>query len=152
MSGLSFGGFTTLVAAQQVSRFDAAFALVPGGAAALDPRGISIPTLVVGAERDRVVGFPESQAAYARAVGPRYLVELLGGNHLSAVGDCFNHDLNVDLCVPGDISQDDAHRLILRYALPFFRRYLQGHRPAGRKLLREVPGVTLVAEPRRGTS
>jgi len=150
MSGLSFGGFTTLIAAQQDPRFEAAFALVPGGAEALDPRGISIPLLVVGAERDRVVGFPESEAAYARAVGPRYLVELLGGNHLSAVDDCFNHDLNLNLCVPGDISQDDAHRLILRYALPFFRRYLQGDRAAGKKLLREVPGVTLLADPHRG--
>jgi predicted dienelactone hydrolase len=149
MSGLSFGGFTTLLSAQQEPRFDAAFALVPGGAAVLDPRGISIPTLVIGSERDRIVPFPESEAAYERLVGPRYLVKLLGANHLSAVDDCFNQDLHLDLCVPGDISQDDAHRLILRYALPFFRRYLRGDHAAGKKLLREAPGVTLLAEPRR---
>jgi predicted dienelactone hydrolase len=149
MSGLSFGGFTTLLASQQEPRFTASFALVPGGAAALDPRGITIPTLVIGSERDRIVPFVESEAAYARLVGPRYLVELLGGNHLSAVDDCFNSDLNVDLCIPGDISQEDAHRLILRYAQPFFRRYLQNQRPAGRQLLKEVPGVVLTAEPRR---
>jgi hypothetical protein len=55
----------------------------------------------------------------------------------------------MSLCVPGDISQDDAHRLILRYALPFFRRYVRHDRPAGRMLTRQVAGVTLEAEPRQ---
>src|SRR5262245_289912 len=148
ISGLSFGGFTTLTLAQQEPRFTAALALVPGGTAALNPRGISIPTLVIGAERDMVVGFPESEKAYELLTGPRFLVELLGGNHLSAVDDCFNHDLGVSLCVPGDISQDDAHRRIVHYALPFFQRYLRHRRSAGRALVRPIPGVRLQAEPR----
>jgi hypothetical protein len=38
-------------------------------------------------------GFAESQKAYERLAGPRFLVDILGGNHLSAVDDCFNHDL-----------------------------------------------------------
>src|SRR5262245_8522913 len=85
MSGLSFGGYTTLLAVQREPRFIAAFSLVPGGVEALDKTDITIPTLVIGAERDMIVGFPESQAAYARLAGPRFLVEVLGANHLSAV-------------------------------------------------------------------
>jgi predicted dienelactone hydrolase len=149
MSGLSFGGWTTLFAAQQEPRFRAALVLVPGGADLLPPGGIAIPTLVIGSERDTVVPFHESEKAYDRVTGPRFLVELLGGNHLSAVDDCYSADLGLSFCVPGDISQEDAHRLILRYALPFFRRYLRNDRAAGRKLVRSVPGVVLQAEPRR---
>jgi len=150
MSGLSFGGYTTLLAVQREPRFTAAFSLVPGGVEALDPGDIPIPTLVIGAEHDTIVGFPESQEAYQRLAGPRFLVEVLAANHLSAVDSCFNQQLGVSLCVPGDISQDEAHRLILHYALPFFRRYERGVRSAGHVLVRPTPGVVLTAEPQRG--
>src|SRR5262249_47890169 len=126
VAGLSFGGFTTLRAAQQEPRLRAALALVPGGTMALGSDDIVIPTMVIGAERDRVVGYPESEKAYARLAGPRFLVEVLGANHLSAVDDCVNHDLGVSFCVPDDIAQDAAHELILHYAVPFMRRYLAG--------------------------
>jgi predicted dienelactone hydrolase len=149
IAGVSFGGFTTLLAAQLDPRFTAALPIVPGGAEAVRPGAISIPTLVIGSERDMVVGFAESEVAYQRLGGPRFLVELLGGNHLSVVDDCFNHELGVSFCVAQDISQEDAHRLVLRYALPFMRRYLRGDRAAGRPLVRSVPGVVLQAEPRR---
>jgi predicted dienelactone hydrolase len=152
MSGLSFGGYTTLLAVQREPRFIAAFSLVPGGVEALDPGDISIPTLVIGAEHDAIVGFPESQKAYERLAGPRFLVEVLAANHLSSVDSCFNQQLNVSLCIPTDISQDDAHRLILHYALPFFRRYVRGVRSAGRVLVRPIPGVVLTSEPKRSTS
>jgi len=51
----------------------------------------------------------------------------------------------LDLCRPNDIAQGDAYRLILRYAVPFFRRYL----PDERQLVKQVPGVMVTAEPRR---
>ncbi len=148
MAGLSFGGYTTLRAAQQEPRFDAALSLVPGGTAALDAAGISIPTMVIGSEHDQIVGFAESEKAYALLHGPRYLVELLDANHLSVVDECFDRERNVNLCVPGAISQEDAHRLVLRYALPFFRRYLRDQHPAGRQLLKPVTGVVLEADRR----
>src|SRR5262249_1959312 len=152
MSGLSFGGYTTLLAVQREPRFIAAFSLVPGGVEALDETEISIPTLVIGAERDTVVGFPESQAAYERLAGPRFLVEVLGANHLSAVDSCFSQQFGVSLCVPGDTSQAAPHRLILHYALPFFRRYVRGQRAAGRVLTRPLPGVVLTADPKHGSN
>ncbi len=143
MAGLSFGGWATLLGAQEEPGVRAALALVPGGTALLPPGDIAVPTMVIGSERDQVVGFAESETAYQRLAGPRFLVELLGGNHLSVVDSCSN------LCVPGDISQDDAHRLVLHYAVPFLRRYVAGRAVAIRRLARPVRGVTVEAEQRR---
>jgi predicted dienelactone hydrolase len=143
MTGLSFGGFTTLLTAQLEPRVTAALALVPGGSAVLGPNDITIPTMVIGAEDDTITGWAEAVSAYERLAGPRYLVRLLGANHLSAVDDCFNHDLNVDLCDPEAISQEEAHRLILRYAVPFLERWVKGRKPAGRQVVRPVTGVEL---------
>jgi len=140
MSGLSFGGFTTLLAAQEEPRLRAALALVPGGTATLGPNDITIPTMIIGAEHDAVVGFAESEHAYERLAGPRFLIELLAANHLSVVDDC----LGGTLCAPGDISQEAAHALVLRYAVPFVQRYVRGdRRPNG--LTEIVPGVVVTA-------
>jgi predicted dienelactone hydrolase len=152
MTGLSFGGFTTLLAAQNDARIVAALSMVPGGTSALAQgaeHDITIPTMVIGAERDQIVGYAESPLAFARLAGPRFLVKLLAANHLSVVDDCFNHDLNLSLCVPADITQDAAHALVLHYAVPFFRRYLRDVRGAGRVLTRRIDGVELTAEPER---
>jgi predicted dienelactone hydrolase len=152
MSGLSFGGFTTLLAAQEEPRIRAALAMVPGGTAALlqgAAHDVTIPTMVIGAEHDVVVGYAESEMAFVRLAGPRFLVKVLAANHLSLVDDCFNHDLNVSFCVPTDISQDDAHRRVLHYAIPFLRRYVANARGGGRVLERPIDGVEVTAEPGR---
>ena len=149
VAGLSFGGFTTLLTLQQEPRVQAGLVLVPGGTAFLGAADITQPTLVIGSERDTVVGFPESESAFARLAGPRFLVELLAANHLSVVDSCYNEDLGVSFCVDGDIAQETAHRLVLRYALPFLRRYLAERRVPGRQLTHQVDGVVLTAEPRR---
>jgi predicted dienelactone hydrolase len=141
IAGLSFGGYTTLLALQQEPRFQVGLSMVPGGTAFLGPQAITQPTLVIGSENDQVVGFPESQSAYDRLTGPRFLVELLGGDHLSVVDSCDG------LCVPGDIDQDTAHRLVLHYALPFFRRYLAERHVPRRALARQIDGVVLTADP-----
>jgi predicted dienelactone hydrolase len=149
VSGLSFGGYTALSAAQQEPRLRAALVLVPGGTALLGPKDIAIPTMVIGAEHDTVVRFAESEKAYGRLAGPRFLVELLGANHLSVVDDCFNHDLGLSFCVAADISQEQAHDLTLHFALPFFRRYLGNAHTSLRPLVRPVKGVRLESEPRQ---
>jgi hypothetical protein len=103
--------------------------------------------MIIGSERDQVVGYAESENAYARLAGPRFLIELLGGNHLSVVDECVSRSTGIAFCVAGDISQGDAHRLVLRYALPFMRRYVANARAGSRVLVREVEGVKLAAEP-----
>jgi len=124
-------------------------------------------SVTTGAPRvlETVVWYPaKPRSGTAEAIGQRdaairpgryplrFLVEVLGANHLSAVDSCFSQQLGVSLCVPGDISQDDAHRLILHYALPFFRRYVRGQRAAGRVLMRPIPGVVLTADPKHGSN
>jgi len=142
MSGLSYGGYTTLLAAQRDPRLRAAFAMVPGGVSVLDPKDITIPTMVLGAEHDRVVGFPDSVAAYGRIDAPRFLIELLAADHLSVTDDCF------PLCSPDYVPQATAHRIVLHFALTFFRYYLaQGH-AQGAGLIRAVPGAILTEDPR----
>jgi predicted dienelactone hydrolase len=150
IGGLSFGGFTALQAAQEEPRIRAVLAMVPGGSAALAPgseHDLTIPAMIIGAERDRIVGYAESELAFARLAGPRFLVKLLAANHLSVVDDCFNHDLGVSFCVAEDVPQEDAHRLVLHYVLPFFDRYLAAPRRSARPLRRAIDGVELVAEP-----
>jgi len=140
LTGVSFGGFTTLLAAQREPRLRAILPMVPGGIGALGPDDIAIPTLIVGAELDHSTGFAASLDAYERLAGPRYLVKLVGGDHLSVVDDCH------PLC--GTLAKDEGHRLVSRYAVAFFRRYLRNTRAAGRTVRRAVDGVELTAEPR----
>lgn len=53
IAGLSFGGFTTLLAAQQEPRARAALALVPGGTGFLQPDPIGIPAMVIAPSTTR---------------------------------------------------------------------------------------------------
>jgi len=141
ITGLSFGGFTTLLAAQRDSRLRAAVSMVPGGVAFIDPGDITIPTMIIGGERDVVVGFAESQRAYERLAGPRFLVELFKANHLAVTDNCF------PLCGPDDsIPQERAHTIVQRYVLSFFRHFLaQGH-TSGAGTIRPVPRTRLLAD------
>jgi predicted dienelactone hydrolase len=144
LMGVSFGGFTALLGGQREPRLGAVLAMVPGGVEALDPGDLRVPTMVIGSELDGTTGFPASLEAYARLAGPRYLVKLLGGGHLSVVDDCF------PLC--GTLGREEGHRLVVRYALPFFRRWLKDDRAASRALRKAVDGVELMADARRGRS
>jgi predicted dienelactone hydrolase len=141
ITGLSFGGFTTLLAAQREARFRAAVAMVPGGSAALDRDDITIPTMVIGGEHDIVVGFAESERAYAHLAGPRFLIELLAANHLAVTDSCF------PLCLPDDIPQAAAHRLVQHYVLVFFRRFLAQGYTSGAGAIRPLPRMRLTADP-----
>jgi hypothetical protein len=54
--------------------------------------------------------------------------------------------------VPTDISQEDAHRLVLNYAVPFFRRYLLSKkraviRAADKTLTTQIDGVVVTSQP-----
>jgi predicted dienelactone hydrolase len=146
ISGLSFGGFTTLATAQQEPRLRAALAMVVGGSAFLGPNDITIPTMLIGAEHDHIVGFADSLAAYERLAGPRFLIELLAADHLSVTNDCF------PLCLPGDIPQDKAHRIIVRSATAFFRHYLAQGASEGIGSIRPMPRSVLTADPRRSAA
>ena len=141
LTGVSFGGFTTLLGAQREPRLRAVLPMVPGGIGVLDPGDVVTPTMVIGAELDHTTGFPASIEAYEKLAGPRFLVKLLGADHLSVTDEC------IPLC--GTLDPEEGRRLVLRYALPFFRRYLKNERGAARALRKTVQGVELTAAPGR---
>lgn len=141
VTGTSFGGFTALLAAQREPRIRAALPLVPGGIEALGASDIAVPTMVIGSELDQSTGIEAARQAYELLAGPRFLIELLGGGHLSVVDDC------APLC--GNLGQDEGHRLVVHYAVRFFRRYLAHRAVAARALVGAVPGVEVTGEPRR---
>ena len=68
------------------------------------------------------------------------MLELLNANHLSAIDSCVSPAFG-DSCVATDITQDQAHRLILSYALPFLERFLGGS--ASQAVPGEGSGVVL---------
>jgi predicted dienelactone hydrolase len=144
ISGLSFGGYTTLVAAQREPRFGAALVMVPGGVDVIDANDITIPTMIIGSENDHIVGFADSERAYQRVAGPRFLIELLKGDHLSVTDQC------EPLCTPG-LPQEAAHRIVVRSATAFFRHYLLHDRAGGMGSIRRMPRSILTAEPWRTT-
>jgi predicted dienelactone hydrolase len=123
VSGVSFGAFAALLAAQREPRVSAVLALVPANAAFLGETPISVPAMIVGAEHDQIAGFAQAELAYGRLAGPRILLELLDANHLSAIDSCVSPAFG-NSCVSSDIPQDEAHRLILTYALPFIERFV----------------------------
>ena len=150
MSGHSFGGQTTIRVALVEPRVRAALALAPAIMTVVEPGTIDIPTMIQGAEVDSLAPFQQqSMAAFARLVGPRFLLEILRTGHFAFSDICLSP--GGQDCAVGTLSQDEAHMQVLRFGIPFFLRYLVGDRRFARLLTpASVPaGVVLQATPKR---
>jgi predicted dienelactone hydrolase len=151
MSGHSFGALDALRVAAFEPRVRAALSLAPARPAATGGR-IRIPTMIEGAERDSLAPFEtDARDSYALLDGPRFLVEILNTGHFAFSDVCAGAIFGTPDCAPGTLSQDDAHRLALRYAIPFLERYVGRRTRRLDRLLKPpaVPGVVYQAEPRR---
>jgi len=127
VTGQSYGGQTTLRVLAADQRFRAGVALQPAPMAGIT---IEQPLLVIGAERDSIVPFETaSRPSFELGTGPRFLVEILRSGHCAVTDFC------CDFCGPDSLPPVESSRLGLRYAVPFFRAYLQGDRAALRDLL-----------------
>jgi predicted dienelactone hydrolase len=87
LSGHSLGGLTTLLTAFGPRRDPRVKAALPiagpaclVGATAYDTP--AVPLLVLGGSEDRIVAWDSVRAAYDMAQPPKYLLAVLGGNHL----------------------------------------------------------------------
>jgi len=87
LTGHSLGGLTTLLAAFGPLRDPRVKAALPiagpaclVGAATYDTP--AVPLLVLGGSEDRIVSWDSVRAAYDMAEPPKYLLAVLGGNHL----------------------------------------------------------------------
>jgi len=134
MSGHSFGGQTTLRVEAADPRVKAAVALAPAaeGIAGLQ---IATPTMIMVGQRDSLTPFATAaQAAFRLLRGPRFLVELSDTGHCAFTVVCAPEFCG-DGCEADALPLDQAHDLTLRYAVPFFLRYLKGEAELARELL-----------------
>lgn len=135
VSGHSFGGQTTLRLLAADKRVKAGVALAP----ALAPDGlVRQPAMVIAGEADSITPFATAaRGSYEGLDGRRWLVGLEGGGHCAFTIGCLPQ-----LCgVCGTLPQQDGYDATLRWAVPFFLRYVAGS-PRYGALLR--PGL---AEP-----
>jgi predicted dienelactone hydrolase len=126
--GHSFGGQTALVVAAQDPRVRAVLSLAPGGVAIVAGfiDRIAVPGMVQGGEVDSIAPFADNQQpAYDHLRAPRFLVEIGNTGHFAFADQCLSPTGTTYAdCAAGTLSQDEAHALVLRFAVPFFGRYV----------------------------
>ncbi len=87
MTGHSLGGLTAMLSAYGAERDARIKAIVPispfGCVLPLDiAAGTSVPAMIIGGSRDRIVGPASIRAAYEAASVPRYYAEIIGADHI----------------------------------------------------------------------
>ncbi len=88
MAGHSLGGLTTAGAtliATADRRFDAAIVMSAGFIASPDAAGL--PTMVVHGDADTTVPYSFGTAGFETLTGPRWMVGLVGGSHITGILD-----------------------------------------------------------------
>ena len=140
MSGHSFGGLTTYGVLTLDDRFKVAMPMAP---AVLNNPHVTIPSLMMLGQVDSVVNLPAIRTAYANATAPKLLVEIENTGHFAFSDACFP---TPDCNPPVTLTQDEAHALVLRFALPFLERYLAGRAAAEPFFSAAPPGAELSQE------
>ncbi len=143
MSGHSFGGHTTYVAAQTDARYKVAVpmaAAVPAGMPTL-----TIPSLTMRSELDSFVNNDAIQQVYDRSSPPKLLVEIENAGHFAFSNGCFP---SPDCNPPTTLTQDEAHAAVLRWVVPFLEEKLAGDaRFAAFFAPPAPPGVVVQSQP-----
>ena len=135
--GWSSGASTALVVGREDPRIRAVLSLAPD----VRPERIGLrppaaPTMVMEGVLDF---YDQPQTAldeiYRRLATPRFAVEMQRTGHFAFSDDCFADAIGGIDCGEGTLTQAEAHRLVLRFAVPFLLRYAGGF-PAWSDLLR----------------
>lgn len=147
--GWSSGGTTALVVGREMPKLRGLLALAPEARSEHLGNGpVFPPTMVMVGEHDYYDPAQASlQFVYDRLVAPRYAVHLRRTGHFAFSDPCVPLDGGND-CGPGTLSQDEAHRLVLRFAIPFLLRHVAGEKRWG-TLLRERTETEADADLRR---
>jgi predicted dienelactone hydrolase len=147
VAGHSFGGQTTLRVAAADQRFKAALALAPSLAPGLTIRQ---PLMVMAGELDSLTPFTEdAEPSYALGTGPRWLVKILRAGHCAFIPACLEQFCGAG-CEAGALPPAEANDLVLRYAVPFMLRYLNGERRLAKVLHPDAAPAGLVVEAATG--
>jgi len=172
LTGHSLGGLTTILATFGPLADPRVKAAAPISAPAClvgaeTYEGSDTPVLVIGGTDDQVVSFESIRQTYDAANPPKYLLALLGGNHLrfgdgdmedfapgtlqAIGGETFLQDdlkiiqatgADLTTCVEAeaadqDLAADRVHELTRLFATAFFNHYLKGDEGAGSVLTSE---------------
>jgi predicted dienelactone hydrolase len=136
--GWSSGASTALVVGREDARIKAVLSLAPD----VRPERIGrsppeAPTMVMEGALDSYD--PEQTALaeiYGRLAAPRFAVEMQRTGHFAFSDDCYAALIDgLDCGVDGTLGQEEAHRLVMRFAVPFLLRYV-GRHPSWAALLR----------------
>jgi predicted dienelactone hydrolase len=142
-AGHSFGGHTTLRVAAADRRFRAALALAPATEPGLVIRA---PLMVITGELDTLTPFAtDAVPSYGLGTGPRWLVEILRTGHCAFIPVCAEQFCGAG-CEPGTLAPAEANALVLRYAVPFVLRHLNGDGRAGKALRPDAAPDGVVVE------
>ncbi len=114
MSGHSFGGFTTYLAATQDSRYRVAVPMAPAVPASHPV--LTMPSLTLISAADSIVNNDATRGQYDLAATPKYLVEIANTGHFAYSDGCFP---SPDCNPPVTLTQDEAHVAVLRWVIPF---------------------------------
>ncbi len=120
MSGHSFGGLTTYLAATQDARYKIALPMAP---AVPGTPVLTIPSLTMFGQGDHVVPLPPIETAYGAARTPKLEVQIENTGHYAFSDGCFP---GPDCQPPTTLTQAEAHALVVRWVIPFLQRYLAG--------------------------
>ncbi|HXG94957.1 MAG TPA: dienelactone hydrolase family protein [Blastocatellia bacterium] len=138
ITGMSFGSYTAIVAADQDKRFKAVIAMA---AAPQSHTNLTVPTLLMLGDEDRTIG-PQGNVLirdnYAKHTGPSYLLELKNGGHYSFTdmfkliknfGDGIGAGKRRDTGEPFNYTDmETTYKIINSYSVAFLGYYLKGEK------------------------
>jgi hypothetical protein len=147
--GHSFGGFTACKVAETDERVKAILPMTVAYG-----KRISVPLLVMVADRDRTMGEAGNvvaRAYYQASTGPKHLVAFARAGHftfsdMDRINPTFGDGIGKDRRTGEEfLPIDEAKALINAYSLAFFERYLRGDAAAAALLSRNLaPGELFV--------
>ena len=137
VSGMSFGGTTSINVLNRDTRFKAGVMLAPGGPV-IERQNADTPVMMIIGTEDSVIraeGNERNRNYYENSEGPRYLVEILDAGHMTftgvnqydPVGRGFAAGTRITNGEPFTyLSGDETHTITAAYALAFFNSYVRG--------------------------
>ncbi len=144
--GWSSGGSTAIVAGRGRPRLRGVLSLAPDARPErIGTRRLRVPAMVMVGALDYYDPQQTSlDQVYAILRSPRFAVHLRRTGHFAFSDPCLPLPGGAD-CGAGTLAQEEAHRLVLRYAVPFLLRYVAGTKAWG-TLLRPGAGTEPDAE------
>ena len=145
LMGNSLGGFAAVEAVQMDASFTAIVGLAAAANPAIAPSLVDLTPrrawLMMGATGDDVVSFTGATKPFFDGLGaPAFLARFTGGSHTGFSDE--NPEIEPD-------PRQAQHDMTLRYATPFFLKYLAQKNKFGRRLRASDDGiVALVARPK----